>query len=95
MPDPRQFDLYMRSFTTGAIALVIVIVAAYEGVTHGDVDQFTSGAALLILGVYFGSHASINGAGVRAARDQEMTRELLAATSPQASTGDPVPPRDG
>lgn len=80
MPDPRRFDLIVRSATTAVIALGVIAVAAVELARTGSIDPTVAGWGGIILGVYFGSHTSLNGSGVRAARDQQMTAQLLEAT---------------
>ena len=80
--NPRAVDLYVRSFTTALLAIVIVTVAAYEGVHNGNVDNFIGGAATIIIGVYFGAHVSQNAAGARS------RAEALAV---EAATGNPAP----
>lgn len=82
MPDPRRFDLVVRSVTTAAISLVITLAAVYQAIRTGDVTGTLAQWGGIIIGVYIGSHASLNGSGVRAARDQALTKELLEATPP-------------
>lgn len=82
MPDPRRFDLIVRSLATALIAFGVTLIAAYQAVREGTITPELGAWGGVIIGFYFGSHASLNGSGVRAARDQEMTRELLNAQPP-------------
>lgn len=90
MLDPRKLDLTIRSVTTALIALVIVIVAAWQSLATGDVSAALEGWGGIIIGVYFGSHTSLNGSGVRAARDQTIVAQAIEAT--KATPGEPVVP---
>ena len=83
MPDPRRFDLVIRSVTTALIASVVTVLAGYQAIHEGKVSPELAAWGGIIIGVYFGSHTSLNGSGVRAARDQALTRELLEAAPPQ------------
>jgi hypothetical protein len=89
VPDPRRFDLIIRSVTTSLIAFVIVSVAAVETLRTGRIPTELGAWGAIIIGVYFGAHTSLNGSGVRAARDQQITEQLLNA-EPRA----PKPPAD-
>jgi len=88
MADPRNFDLRVRTVTTAIVSMVIIGVAAYEAVTKGAVDSFTTAWGGIILGVYFGAHVSQNGAGIRARRDQQILAEAQAPvpTAPAPET---------
>lgn len=92
--NPRAVDLYVRSFTTALIAVVVVFVAAYEGLHTGTVDGFAQGAATIIIGVYFGSHVSQNAAGARS-RAEELAVERAAAQPRPADPLAPTPPPNG
>lgn len=81
--DARAADTLIRSLTTAGLALGVFAVAAFEAVDKGEVDATFGGAAALILGVYFGAHVSQNGSAIRAARDQQMTDQLLHARPAQ------------
>lgn len=93
MPDPRRFDLMVRSGATAAIAILVTLIAAYQAVNQGHITPELGAWGGVIIGFYFGSHAALNGSGVRAARDQAMTRELLAASPPHVPI--PEPPLEG
>lgn len=77
--DTRRLDLTIRSVTTALIALVIVVVAAYQSVATGDVSAALEGWGGIIIGVYFGAHNALNGSGVRAARDQQIVAQAIEA----------------
>lgn len=74
--DPRSFDLRVRTLTTAAIALVITLVAAYSALDTGSIPTELAGWGALVIGFYFGSHSSMNGAGARARQDQEITKAI-------------------
>lgn len=90
MPDPRRFDLVVRSVTTAAIAFGITLLAAYQAIKRGTITPELGAWGGVIIGFYFGSHSALNGSGVRAARDQQLTHELLTASPPPAMP----PPED-
>lgn len=90
MLDSRRFDLMVRSIATAAIAFAVTLIAGYQAVKEGTITPELGAWGGVIIGFYFGSHAALNGSGVRAARDQEMTQELLRATPP-AATLPPAP----
>lgn len=69
----------IRSVTTAAIAFLIVTVAAVETLRTGRIPAELSTWGAIIIGVYFGSHTSLNGSGIRAARDSEMAEQILEA----------------
>lgn len=92
MLDPRKLDLTIRSVTTALIALTIVIVAAWQSVSTGNVSAALEGWGGIVIGVYFGAHNALNGSGVRAARDQQIVAQAIEATHVQP--GDPVVPRE-
>jgi hypothetical protein len=77
--DPRRFDLLIRSVTTAAIAFLVVIVAAIETLRTGSIPNELSTWGAIIIGVYFGSHTSLNGGGVRATRDNELADKIIEA----------------
>lgn len=62
--------------TTAAIALVITLVAAWSAVDKGTIPTELAGWGALVIGFYFGSHSSMNGAGARARQDQEITKAI-------------------
>lgn len=82
MTEPRKFDLMVRSMATAAIAILVTLIAAYQAVNQGHITPELGAWGGVIIGFYFGSHASLNGSGVRATDDREITRELLQATPP-------------
>lgn len=69
----------IRSVTTAAIAFLIVTVAAVETLRTGRIPAELSTWGAIIIGVYFGSHTSLNGSGIRAARDNEMADKIIEA----------------
>lgn len=89
MPDPRRFDLVVRSVTTAAIAFGITLLAAYQAIKQGTITPELGAWGGVIIGFYFGSHSALNGSGVRAARDAQITQQLLNAAPPPAT---PPPP---
>lgn len=95
MPDPRRFDLVIRSVTTALIAAVVTVLAGYQAVHEGRVSPELAAWGGIIIGVYFGSHTSLNGSGVRAARDQALTKELLEARPPAPVAPTEPPKADG
>ena len=86
MTDPRRFDLMIRSLTTAAIAFLVVIVAAIETLRTGSIPNELSTWGAIIIGVYFGSHTSLNGGGVRAARDNELAERIIEAGRASTAT---------
>jgi len=89
--DPRRFDLIVRSLTTAAIAFGITLLAAYQAIEQGTITPELGAWGGVIIGFYFGSHSALNGSGIRAVRDQQITAELLHATPPPAVTPPPPP----
>lgn len=83
MPDPRRFDLVVRSVTTAAIAFGITLLAAYQAIEQGTITPELGAWGGVIIGFYFGSHSALNGSGVRAARDQQLTQQLLSVPRPE------------
>ena len=79
MPDPRQYDLVIRSTITGLISLIIIAVVSIEALRGERVDSNLVAWGGIIIGVYFGAHNALNGSGVRAARDNQLTAQLLSA----------------
>lgn len=86
MPDPRRFDLIVRSVSTAAIACGVTILAAYQAIAQHAITPELGAWGGVIIGFYFGAHSALNGSGVRAARDQQMAEQLLHATPPPASS---------
>lgn len=80
--DPRRYDLVVRSTVTALIALVVIAVVAIQALRNEPLNENLVGWGGIIVGVFIGSHASLNGGGVRAARDQELTETLLNSTPP-------------
>lgn len=65
MPAYSHFDYYLRSIVTAILSLGIIGVAAYDQVAGSNVAGPFKDWAALIIGVYFGSHVAMNGAGAR------------------------------
>lgn len=80
--NPRAVDLYVRSLTTAALAVLVVLIAGYQIVHTGTVDTAVGSFVGLVLGFYFGAHVSQNGASARARQD-----ELVV----ESATGNPAP----
>lgn len=69
----RRIDFLLRSMTTSALALIIVLVACWETVKTGDVKGWAGVAAGVVVGFYFGQHAATNGHNLpRRARSTDM-----------------------
>lgn len=89
--DPRSFDLRVRTLTTAAIALAVTLIAGIEVLRSGSIPAELGGWGALIIGFYFGSHSSMNGAGARARQDIEITAAAKAATMPPKDTPPEAP----
>ena len=74
MPAYSHFDYYLRSIVTAVLALVILGVTAWQVIGGSGVSGPFGSWAGLIIGVYFGSHVSLNGSGAkrRVAEDQAV-----------------------
>ena len=81
--NPRAIDLYVRSFTTAALAIVVVLIAGYQIIHQGAVDTSVGSFVGLVLGFYFGAHTAQNAAG------QRSRAEALAV---ETATGEKAPP---
>lgn len=79
MPTYSHFDYYLRSIVTAILALGIIGVSAYDQVTGNQALGPFKDWAGLIIGVYFGSHISLNGSG---ARRRQATAEGEPVTVP-------------
>lgn len=80
--NPRAVDLYVRSMTTAALAVLVVLIAGYQIIHTGTVDTAVGSFVGLVLGFYFGAHVSQNGAS---------SRSRAEALAVEAATGIPAP----
>lgn len=83
--NPRALDLYIRSVTTAALALIVLGIAGFQVIHTGEVGSSFGTFVGLVLGFYFGAHASLNGAG---------SRSRAEALAVQQATGLPAPTDD-
>lgn len=60
----------------------VLIIAAYEVIHTGHVEEGVGAFVGLVLGFYFGAHTSLNGASARARQD---------ALALESATGNPAP----
>jgi len=95
MPAYSHFDYYLRSLTATVLALAILGVTAWQ-VLHGSTitGPFKDWAGLII-GVYFGQHVSLNGAGARRRLQAEQDGPIVGAVTVPVvpvATVPPVPP---
>ena len=77
-----HFDYYLRSTVTALLALGVLGVASYQYLAHGTLSGPFDQWAGLILGVYFGSHISLNGSGTRKAVAQHEAATAAADQRP-------------
>lgn len=61
----RVFDSYLRSITAAVIALAVVGAAIWSLATQATTDVALVGWAGIVVGFYFGSHATLNGSNSR------------------------------
>ena len=83
MPSYSHFDYYLRSITTAVLALGVLAVSAYQVLFHGTTAGPFSEWAGLIIGVYFGSHISLNGSGARKAKQADEQAAQVPPDKPQ------------
>lgn len=57
----RAFDYYIRSLTSSLLVLGIAAVVLYDGLSDRPISTALQSAWTLIVGVYVGSHVTING----------------------------------
>jgi hypothetical protein len=89
MPAYSHFDYYLRSVTTAVLACVVLGVAAYQVVSGATLAGPFVNWAGIIVGVYFGSHISLNGSGARRRLASEQASGTPAPPTLPPS-GDPV-----
>ena|SRR5260221_2275327 len=65
MPAYSHFDYYLRSVITAMLALSVIGVTAWQVISGSGVSGPFGSWAGLIIGVYFGSHVSLNGSGAK------------------------------
>ena len=92
MPAYSHFDYYLRSVVTAVLALGIIGVAAYDQIGGHSLSGPFKDWAALIIGVYFGSHISLNGTGARRRQASEETSTVAVPVklTPTVAT-DPAP----
>jgi ribose/xylose/arabinose/galactoside ABC-type transport system permease subunit len=81
----RAFDLYVRSLTAAALAIGVLVLAAFQVIHSGKVDTSVGAFVGLVLGFYFGAHVSQVSSSSSARRDQLIVAE---------TNGLPRPPDD-
>ena len=61
----NSFDYIVRSVTAALLSLGILGVSAWQLISTGQLSEPLSAWAGMVVGVYFGSHVSINGSESR------------------------------
>lgn len=93
MPAYSHFDYYLRSVITATLALVVVGVTAWQVIAGSGVSGPFGEWAGLIIGVYFGSHVSLNGTGAQRRADAARSAKAVPVvvvpppTEPEVSDG--------
>jgi len=67
--NPRSFEGYVRAATSAVLAFVIVGIAGWQVIVGGHSDGPFVNWGGIIVGVYFGYHIAVNGAGARKRSD--------------------------
>lgn len=75
-PDPRSFDLRVRTVTTSVLALGVLGVTAYQAIVGNSITEPFDSWGGIIIGVYFGAHVSMNGSGARARQDERIVAAI-------------------
>jgi hypothetical protein len=83
------FDLALRSVTTAALAIGLVVAVIYQSLAGAGHDVTLVGWAGIVIGFYFGGHVATNGALVaEQAQSVAVARaEKAAAEAEQSAKG--------